>query len=109
MLWDIVVDWDLGSFGDSTLKIPIFLRSNRIFPQNYIYYWILYINAVLRATWLVKLYLMSEATPYAILYFSTTEMFVYLLHVTEISRRFIWSLLRIESFYIKSSAVLGEI
>ncbi|KAL5730402.1 hypothetical protein ACHQM5_003226 [Ranunculus cassubicifolius] len=52
--WDVTRDWDLSSSRIFMFKSPSFI-SNILHQQQFVYYWVLASNLILRCTWTYKL------------------------------------------------------
>ena len=111
MVWDVTQDWGLGSkvaAGDA-----VGLRSERLFPSVWFYYWAMFSNFFLRFGWVLTLVPFSlfelEADPlpaatssgsaqftYLSFLFQSQSVLVTLLTALELVRRFQWTLLRVE-------------
>jgi len=88
--WDIVHDWNLGSFQSAN----VFLRDRLIFQYPILYYLTIVLDLVLRLSWSLKL------SPHLHL---DAEASIFLLEILEILRRTIWVYFRVENQYLKSS------
>jgi len=94
--WDIKHDWALGMFGGAPRRggeklPPLWLRERRIYGAPKVYYRAIVLNFVLRIVWTYKL--ASHLRHHSgVLWFVT---------MAEITRRFQWSLFRVEVEYLK--------
>jgi len=82
--WDIYMDWGL-------LRADNGLRSQLLYSPLF-YYTASVIDLVLRCTWLISVIWPSSSYPYI-----ASFEFATILAVAELSRRWIWSLIRIEN------------
>ncbi|EFR01861.1 ERD1 [Nannizzia gypsea CBS 118893] len=106
--WDIEKDWDLCLFSDivsqfrpsSTLRDenphPFGLRTNRFFHANFIYYSAIVIDLVLRFTWLSRLTTRLN-------WVNDLESGVFALMFLEVTRRWLWIFLRVETEWVRNT------
>ena len=93
--WDIYVDWGLGQFQSYNCT----LRDKIVYPKKFYYFSILF-NFIFRFNWLLLLISCSQAyQDYKILSFSSSE----------IIRRVIWCIIRIENEAINNPEDYREI
>ena len=108
MVWDVTQDWGLG--GKVAVGDAVGLRSERLFPSVWFYYWAMFSNFFLRFGWVLTLVPFSlfelEPDPLAVagsaqftylsFLFQSQSVLVTLLTALELVRRFQWTLLRVE-------------
>ena len=96
--WDIRHDWSLSMLGGSTRRLgektPFGLREKRIYGSPGVYYRAILLNLLLRISWTYKLapHLRHHS---GVLWLATAA---------EITRRFHWSLFRVEVEYLRRIA-----
>lgn len=95
--WDIKHDWALTMFGDPARRArektsaPLWLREHRIYGSPRVYYRAIFVNFVLRIVWTYKL----------ASHLRHNSGVLWLVTMAEITRRFQWSLFRVEVEYIR--------
>ena len=111
MVWDVTQDWGLG--GKVAVGDAVGLRSTRLFPSVWFYYWAMFSNSFLRFGWVLTLVPFSLFEPepdpladsptsgsaqftYLSFLFQSQSILVTLLTALELVRRFQWTLLRVE-------------
>eukprot|EP00898_Chlorokybus_atmophyticus_P007318 jgi/Chlat1/7588/Chrsp63S07072 len=91
--WDVARDWDLTLFSANNgclSGVPVRhpgLRSTLFFPWPWVYYWAIFSDALLRATWTYKLSAHLRHNEYT----------VTLISLCEILRRWQWMFFRVET------------
>lgn len=104
ILWDVLIDWDLGYISTAG-KYPILLRPNLLLKDSSIYYGSILLNALCRASWTIRVITSAfYSRDHAMVALLESSHAIFLFQLIEISRRFLWLVLRIESYQVQQSA-----
>jgi len=107
-MWDLLVDWDLGyASGSSSLprkqSKSWFLRPQLLFSGSPIFYYVAaFFNCAIRGAWIFRIYLITSDRT-TLLSIMDSDVGIFLLQVMEITRRFLWLVIRVEVHSLQSS------
>ncbi|KAI3795421.1 hypothetical protein L1987_38074 [Smallanthus sonchifolius] len=92
--WDITRDWDLSCFTRIFKFTKPHLVSQLIYGQNWVYFWVIGSNLILRCTWTYKLSA----------HLRHNHLTVFAITALEIFRRFQWAFFRVENEWNKMNS-----
>ncbi|KAD4981858.1 hypothetical protein E3N88_18529 [Mikania micrantha] len=92
--WDITRDWDLSCFTRIFKFTKPHLVSQLIYGQNWVYFWVIGSNLILRCTWTYKLSAHLRHNHLTVFAITTLEIF----------RRFQWAFFRVENEWNKMNS-----
>ncbi|KAH6634084.1 EXS family-domain-containing protein [Chaetomium sp. MPI-SDFR-AT-0129] len=98
--WDVAKDWDLTLFSKDRASPghPFGLRRALLVHKPVVYYAVIALDLALRCTWMIKLSSNMDRI-------SDFESSIFLLQFLEVFRRWVWIFFRVETEWIRNSAV----
>lgn len=98
--WDVAKDWDLTLFSSErdSPDHPFGLRRTLLVHKSGVYYAVIVLDLLLRCTWMIKLSAGGD-------HISDFESSIFLIQFLEVFRRWVWIFFRVETEWIRNTAM----